>query len=108
MTFRTPGPWFDGLLITAAVLAGFYALARIGAPASGTQVAVVFAPWTPPGRAVARAAAAGARIVGIGAVPSVVIAVPEGPGYAASVRRLGAWMVIGPVAAGCEGAMVSS
>lgn len=59
VTFRSPGPWFDGLLIAAAVLAGCSVLAGVGMSSPEVQVAMVFAAWTPPGRAVAPAATTG-------------------------------------------------
>ena len=47
-------------------------------------VAVVFAPWIEPGEAIARAVAAGASLVRLGVLPSIVIVSPADRGYAST------------------------
>src|SRR3954453_19672317 len=69
---------FDRIVILGFVIAGSALVLRPGLrprdPLAGA--AVVFAPWTSAADALGRATAAGASIVRIGAIPSIVIVSP--------------------------------
>ena len=61
-------------------------------------VAVVYAPWTTSGGALSRAVEAGARFVRFGAMPFIVVVMPERPDYAARARAGGALLMLDPQA----------
>ena len=91
-------PFVDGILIVGFALASFCAVARIALeprdPASG--VAVVFAPWTSPEDALARAVEAGGRFVRYGAFPFIVVIMPETADYLSRISSDGALLVADP------------
>ena len=88
----------DGALILAfaAVLPAF--ALRIGLrpadPLAGA--AVVFWPWTGAGEAIVRATAAGASLVGQGALPWIVVVRPDDTAYVERVFDQGALLVLDP------------
>ena len=59
-------------------------------------VAVVFVPWTSPLDVLLRAVAAGGRVLDTGALSSIVVVSPSGPGYADRVLAEGALFVLDP------------
>jgi hypothetical protein len=93
-------PLVDGVMIACFALASFCAVARIALsprdPAAG--VAVVFAPWTSPEDALARAVEAGGRFVRYGAFPFIVVIMPETADYLSRISRDGALLVADPQA----------
>ena len=92
------GRFFDYSLIACAAIVGLVATARIGLaprdPSAG--IAVVFAPWTSPGDALARAMQPGGRLVRTGQWPFIVIVMPDAPDYATRVLADGALLVVDP------------
>jgi hypothetical protein len=101
-TTLCPGwqPWTLGLLLAASTLPVFAAADLPGA-ASGT-LAAVFAPGTDRAAALAAVAEADGLVVRAGGWGSVLIARSEQAGFAARLRRAGAWLVVDPrSAAGC-------
>lgn len=103
MKFGLPAnPWFDRLAVAAMAALSFVVLAAMTlAPrhADGA-VAVVYAPWTSSRAALLRAAAAGARFVRFGALPFIVVVMPDARGYAARARAGGALFTADPQAVG--------
>lgn len=99
-------PW-SGLLTAIALLLGsVLAALLIGlAPAAGqTQLAVIAAPWWNLVQTMDMVGAAEGDVVDIGGFPNVVIAHSDDPGFAASLYRQGAWLVLDPVLLrGCLG-----
>lgn len=85
-------PFSDRFVLAAFALAGVISvsLASAGSPAPGHHLAVVFPPWVETGDAVARAAMAGARLIGTGRYPFVVIVAPEADDYSRRARDAGA------------------
>jgi|SRR4051812_36207833 hypothetical protein len=101
---------FDRIVILGFVIAGSALVLRTGLrprdPLAGA--AVVFAPWTSAGDALGRATAAGASIVRIGAIPSIVVVSPSDAGYVDRVLAEGALLVLDPqVLAACAPALLS-
>ena len=94
--------WFDRLAVAAMAALSFAVLAAFSfAPAAdGGPVAVVYAPWVPAAAALARASGAGARFVRFGALPFIVVVMPEAEDYAARVRAGGALFTADPQALG--------
>jgi hypothetical protein len=81
------------LLLAASVLIQFGAVSR--PLASGDQpVAILFAPWVSADIAMQRVATTGARIVGLGALPFIVIAEPDGADFSARAAEVGALFII--------------
>src|SRR5215813_15269386 len=104
-----PSPSRFGRALEAAALAvfalaSFLLVARIGlAPRDPSQgVGVVFAPWTGADAAFVRAVEAGGRFVRFGALPFIVVVMPETPDYAERVHAAGAlWLVDPQILAAC-------
>jgi hypothetical protein len=70
-------------------------------------VAVVFAPWIAPGEAIARAVAAGASLVRLGGLPSIVVVSPADRGYVDRVFAAGALLALDPkLLAACSPALL--
>jgi hypothetical protein len=95
-SFRTN--WIDYLAL-AALSAGALCLTARSTlaprdPANGA--AVIFAPWTAPGTAMAYATGAGARFVRFGGYGFIAVVKPEDPGYTARAMASGAWLVVDP------------
>jgi hypothetical protein len=89
-----------GLLLAASTLPVFAAADLPGA-ASGT-LAAVFAPGTDRAAALAAVAEADGLVVRAGGWGSVLVARSDEAGFAARLRRAGAWLVVDPrSAAGC-------
>ncbi len=92
------GRWLDGsviaLLLAASVFLQSGAIARPPATTENRAVAVLFAPWVSTDSAMERIAASGARIVGIGALPFIVIAEPHEVDFQARVAAAGSWFTI--------------
>ncbi len=100
MQWAANGRWLDGAIIALLLAAGFLIQtgAFAGPPVAGGSraVAVLFAPWVDAASAMQRAGDAGARIVGQGALPFVVIVEPDRPDFAARVTAHGAVMILDP------------
>ncbi len=89
-----------GLLLAASTLPVF-AAADLPGEASGT-LAAVFAPGTDRAAALAAVAEADGLVVRAGGWGSVLVARSDQAGFAARLRRAGAWLVVDPrSAAGC-------
>lgn len=88
----------DGAAIIGLALISLYATIRIGLgprdPSTG--VGVIYAPWTPPGEAVARAVGPGARFVRFGGFGFVVVVMPETADYLEKLARTGPLLVVDP------------
>lgn len=96
-------PWFDRIAVAAmASVSVVVVVAMAFAPsgADGAAVAVVYTPWTSSRDALTRAVEAGARFVRFGALPFIVVVMPEGKGYAARARAGGALFMADPQAVG--------
>lgn len=101
MKFQFPrNPWFDRLVIVAMAGASLFGVGVLALSPhdANAAVAVVYAPWTSSRDALVRAAEAGARFVRFGAVPFIVVVVPERPDYAARARAGGALLMLDPQA----------
>ena len=68
-------------------------------PAASGPVAAVFPPWWDGTRALLAAAPAGA-VVRFGALPCIVVVVPENTAQRAQLWRDGAWALVNPAAFG--------
>jgi hypothetical protein len=99
---------FDTAIMAAVSLAAMYPAAH-GAlrPASfDAGVAVIYAPWIGFDDAFRQSVAAGARFVRGGALPFIVVVLPDDADFERRVRAGGAWMLADPVAlAGCFNAI---
>lgn len=88
-------PWVGPLpllgVVTLALLAPAGMVSARMAPAPGTPVVVVAAPWGSAARVTAEAAG---LLVAPGRVRAVGLAYSPEPGFAASLRRAGALMVL--------------
>ncbi len=100
MQLAANGRWLDGaiiaLLLAAALLVQTGAVAKAPAPDGSRAVAVLFAPWVDAGSAMQRAGDAGARIVGQGAFPFIVVVEPDRPDFAARAAAHGAVLILDP------------
>jgi hypothetical protein len=66
------------------------------------QLAVLFPPRVSVAAAAALVAGAGGELVDVGWLPNLVIAASDAPGFARSLYKAGAWLVMNPIAArGC-------
>ncbi len=94
-----PHPAVSWLLPSILALLSLAAAAAIELqpPARG-PVAAVFPPWWGAARSMLAAASAG-PVVRLGALPSIVVALPA-PGGLARLRRAGAWLLLNPAALG--------
>lgn len=92
------GRVLEAAALAAFALASFLLVARIGlAPRDPAQgVGVVFAPWTDADAAFIRAVEAGGRFVRFGALPFIVVVMPETPDYAERVHAAGALLLVDP------------
>jgi hypothetical protein len=98
-----------GRILEATAVAGFalistLAVARIGLEPSDPSrgVGVVFVPWIDGNTALARAVAAGGRIVRFGEPSFVVVVEPESADYVRRVKAAGALLIVDPrVLAAC-------
>lgn len=89
------------LLLLAGSTLPVFAAADLPGESSGT-LAAVFAPGTDRAEALAAVAAADGLVVRAGGWGSVLVARSEEAGFAARLRRAGAWLVVDPrSAAGC-------
>jgi hypothetical protein len=95
-TSRWPD-WLNaaGLLVASWIL--IVALSLQVRP--GTEVvAVVFPPWWGAQQAIVAAASAGAAIVRVTAVPSLLVVRPDGQDGVMRLREAGAWLAMDPQA----------
>jgi hypothetical protein len=89
--------------IAAALLAAASVLAMAALqaqPRDRTRVAVIFAPWTSAGQAIARVAQAGGRIVRPGLIDAIVVVQGDDADLADRLHAAGAWAVVDPAAWG--------
>jgi hypothetical protein len=101
---RRFGRSLDGLVIMAVALGSFVAMTRSTlTPRDVTAgVAVIFPPWINADEALLRSVTAGARFVGYGRVPFIVVVVPEASDYLDRVLSRGALFALDPRSlAGC-------
>jgi hypothetical protein len=100
MQLAANGRWLDGgiiaLLLAAGILVQTGAVAKPSAPDGSRAVAVLFAPWVDAGSALQRVGDAGARIVGQGAFPFIVVVEPDRPDFAARAAAHGAVLILDP------------
>ena len=100
----------DWIVIGAFALLGTALVLRAALRPHDPQagVAVIFAPWISAGDAVLRGTAAGASVLRLGALPSIVVVSPSEPGYVDRVLAEGALLVVDPQAlATCAPALLS-
>jgi hypothetical protein len=98
------GRFLEGLAVATFALISTFAVARVGLEPSNPSdgVGVVFAPWIDEPTTLARAAAAGGRIVRLGGPSFVVVVEPETSDYIPRVKAAGALLVVEPrVLAAC-------
>jgi hypothetical protein len=69
-------------------------------PRDRTRVAAIFPPWTSAGRAIARVAQAGGRVVRPGLIDSIVVVQGDDAGLSERLYAAGAWAVVDPAAWG--------
>ena len=92
--------WPDWLNAALLLAARFIAVTVLSLqPRSGTEVvAVAFPPWWNAQQAVVAAASAGAAIVRMTAVPSLLVVRPDGHDGLTRLRGAGAWLAMDPQA----------
>jgi hypothetical protein len=92
--------WPDWLNAALLLAASFIAVTVLSLqPRSGTEVvAVAFPPWWNAQQAVVAAASAGAAIVRMTAVPSLLVVRPDGHDGLTRLRGAGAWLAMDPQA----------
>lgn len=94
MKWVANGRWWDsaviGLLLAASLSFPMIGFRDSGAAAEQRSVAVLFAPWVSSSSAINRIAATEARILGVGALPFVVIAEPRDANFAKQAAAAGA------------------
>jgi hypothetical protein len=88
----------EGTAIAAFALISTYAVARVGLEPSDPSrgVGIIFAPWTDEVATIARASAAGGRIVRMGGPSFVVVVEPERADYIRRIKDAGALLVVDP------------
>jgi hypothetical protein len=92
--------WSDWLGAAGLLMASWIAVAALTLQVRpGTDVvAVAFPPWWDTTRTIAAAASAGAAIVRMTALPSLLIVRPDGQSGLARLHRAGAWLAMDPQA----------
>jgi hypothetical protein len=92
--------WPDWLNAAGLLVASFIAVAALSLQVRpGTEiVAVAFPPWWDAQQALVAAASAGAAIVRVTAVPSLLVVRPEGQDGLTRLREAGAWLAMDPQA----------
>lgn len=97
MTWAANGRWLDSaviaLLLAATPLIHMTDLSS-GAEPPRRPVAVLFAPWVPANAAMQRMAETGARIVGLGRLPFIVIAEPADADFSRRAAAAGAFLTL--------------
>jgi hypothetical protein len=100
MRWAANGRWLDGtiigLLLAAAFLIQTGIFSRPATAGGDKAVAVLFAPWVDAAGAMQRSADAGARIIGLGALPFIAVVEPDRADFAARVTERGALFVLDP------------
>jgi hypothetical protein len=91
-------PAFDVGLLLLLVLLSSLVVIRTGLKPtdSSAGVAVVFVPWTDAETAISRATRAGGSLIRVGALPWIVVVVPEDGGYVERVLADGALAALDP------------
>jgi hypothetical protein len=92
--------WPDWLNAAGLLAASWIAIAALSLQArpGAEVVAVAFPPWWSAQQAVVAAASAGAAIVRMTAVPSLLVVRPEGQDGLMRLREAGAWLAMDPQA----------
>jgi hypothetical protein len=92
--------WPDWLNAAGLLAASWIAIAALSLQArpGAEVVAVAFPPWWSAQQAVVAAASAGAEIVRMTAVPSLLVVRPEGQDGLMRLREAGAWLAMDPQA----------
>src|SRR5258708_9632855 len=92
--------WPDWLNAAGLLAASWIAIAALSLQArpGAEVVAVAFPPWWSAQQAVVAAASAGAAIVRMTAVPSLLVVRPEGRDGLMRLREAGAWLSMDPQA----------
>jgi hypothetical protein len=92
--------WPDWLNAAGLLAASWIAIAALSLQArpGAEVVAVAFPPWWSAQQAVVAAASAGAAIVRMTAVPSLLVVRPEGHDGLMRLREAGAWLAMDPQA----------
>src|SRR5258708_6449956 len=107
MSWKSPAPdtplpvrryWIDIVALTALSVGALCFTARATLVPRNPErgVAVVFAPWTAPETAMARAVGAGGRFVRFGGHGFIAVVAADGRDYAARAMAAGAWLVADP------------
>jgi hypothetical protein len=89
--------WLNAAGLLAASWIAIAALS-LHARTDAEVVAVVFPPWWNAQKAIVAAASAGAAIVRITAVPSLLVVRPDGQDGLTRLREAGAWLAMDPQA----------
>src|SRR5262245_27818361 len=92
--------WRDWLAPAGLLAASWIAVAALTLQVRPDTdvVAVAFPPWWDTNRAITAAASAGAAIVRMTAVPSLLIVKPDGQDGMARLHNAGAWLAMDPQA----------
>jgi hypothetical protein len=92
--------WRDWLGAAGLLIASWIAVAALTlhVRAGAEVVAVAFPPWWDENHAITAAASAGAAIVRMTALPSLLIVRPDGQDGLARLRSAGAWLAMDPQA----------
>jgi hypothetical protein len=97
-SFWSRRPLLSALLLMAASIVGLAGLeAR---PGDGRTVAAIFPPWIGGAVAFGRMADAGGEVVRAGLLDTILVGHSEDPGFVGRLHRMGAWLVLDPVAFG--------
>jgi hypothetical protein len=92
--------WPDWLNAAGLLAASFVVVAAISLQArpGAEVVAVAFPPWWSTQQTIVAAASAGAAIVRMTAVPSLLVVRPDGQDGVTRLRQAGAWLAMDPQA----------
>ena len=92
--------WPDWLNAAGLLAASFVAVAALSLQArpGAEVVAVAFPPWWGTQQTIVATASAGAAIVRMTAVPSLLVVRPDGQDGVTRLRRAGAWLAMDPQA----------
>jgi hypothetical protein len=103
MERRTPistSRWPDWLNAAGLLAASWIAIAALSLQArpGAETIAVAFPPWWDAQQTIVAAASAGAAIVRMTAVPSLLVVRPDGQDGVTRLRQAGAWLAMDPQA----------
>ena len=97
-SFWSQRPLLAALLLMTASSAGLAGLEA--QPGDGRTVAAIFPPWIDAAGAFGRMADAGGEVVRVGLLDTILVGHSDDPAFVDRLHRLGAWLVLDPVAFG--------